>query len=63
MKECEGDGSCAAQADAECLACLLQLSEIEMKALGRFLDGHKEAMRTAGLSSNTIQWLVDSATI
>lgn len=63
MKECEGDGECGAEPDAECLSCILGLSELEMKTLGRFLDEHKDALRGAGLSSLTIKWIVDATAV
>jgi hypothetical protein len=63
FKICGGDGNCGAEPDAECLACILQLSDLEMKTFGRFLDEHRGEMHAAGLSLFTVQCLVDAATV
>lgn len=64
MKDCGpfGEG-CAAEPDAECLGCILGLSEIEMKAWARFLEEHTEDMRKAGLGGETVQTIIDAVTV
>ena len=64
MKDCGafGDG-CDAVADAECLCCIMGLSEIEMKAWARFLEEHAEDMRKAGLGGETVQTIIDAVTV
>lgn len=63
MKACEGDGDCEVQPDAECLSCILGMSDIEMKAFSIFLEGHKAEMKAAGLSSVTVESIVDAITV
>lgn len=62
MKECEGDGDCGAEPDVECLGCILCCSDIEMKTFSRFLEEHQDGMREAGLSSRTIEWIINAVT-
>ena len=63
MKECEGDGDCSARPDAECLGCMLGLSEIEMKTFQRFLEERMDEMRKAGLSRYTIEGIIEAVTV
>jgi hypothetical protein len=63
MKQCEGDGDCSAQPDAECLGCILGISEIEMKALQRSLEENTEGLHKAGLGGGTIECIIDAMTV
>ncbi len=63
MKDCElfdGEGGCEPQPDAECLGCILGMSDIEMKAFARFLEENQEGLRAGGLSLNTIGSILDA---
>lgn len=63
MKECgpwSEVGSCEPQPDAECLGCILGMSDIEMKAFARFLEENQEGLRAGGLSLNTIGSILDA---
>jgi len=64
MKDCGafGDG-CVALADAECLGCIMGLSEIEMKTWARFLEEHQEEMRKAGLGGAAVESIIDAVTV
>lgn len=59
----EAGGDCEAQPNFECLSCLLGLSEIEIKALSRFLEDNRGGLLAAGLSSNTVESIIDAVTI
>jgi hypothetical protein len=61
--ECEGDGECGAQPDAECLGCILAMSDLEMKTFARFLEEHSAEMHAAGLSLWTIEHLINAVTV
>ena len=64
MKNCGTFGDeCDPVADAECLGCIMGLSEIEMKAWARFLEEHTEDMRKAGLGGETVQTIIDAVTV
>jgi predicted transcriptional regulator len=56
------DQDCCAEVCDECLACILGLSDIEMKNFGRFLEEHKDAMRQSGLSIRTVDDIIEAAT-
>ena len=58
MMDCEGDGFCELEA-ATCVPCMMALSEIELRAFGRFLEENKDAMRSYGLPTTTVDSIVD----
>ena len=57
------DDDCCAEPCAECVACVLGLSDIEMKTLGRFLEEHQDAMHAAGLPSRTVHDIVEATSV
>ena len=66
MKDChllDDDDVCSAQPDAECISCILGLSEIEMKNIQRFLEAHEKDMREVGMSRYAIKCLIDAVTV
>jgi predicted transcriptional regulator len=57
------DDDCCAEPHIECLACVLGLSDIGMKALGRFLEENKDALHAYGLSLRAVHDIVEATTV
>jgi len=54
---------CFAGAGAKCLSCVLDLSEIEMKALSRFMEERQKELGAAGLRIRSIERVVNEFTV
>ena len=57
-RECE-----VHQGGAECVACIMGVSEIELREFQVFLEARKQEMHESGLSSNAIESILDAVTV
>lgn len=57
------DEECQApEGGAECAACILGVSELDLREFQVFLEARREEMHEAGLSSNAIESIIDAVT-
>ena len=58
------DGECHAhEGRAECVACIMSGAEMDLREFQVFLEAHQQEMRAAGLSSRTIESIIDAVTV
>lgn len=58
------DRECAAhEGGVECIACIMGVSEMELREFQVFLEARKVELHAAGLSSNAIESIINAVTV